>query len=135
MLAFLAVGCAPKREAISVYHETSTIAAKISADLEARDKGGIPYVIMPTGSMEPTIRGGDYVVSIPTLFADLKVGMIVVYTPEWNGQKVTVHRLVGVWPDGGFIAEGDGPKNTAETQSRVDTSNYLGHVISAHRFP
>lgn len=135
LVALSSAGCSPKREEIPVYHESSAVAAAISANLEARDKGGVTHLVLPTGSMEPTLHGGDIVVGVPTRFADLQVGMIVDYRPAWNAGKLTCHRLVARWPDGGFIAEGDGPKNTAETQSRVDASTYVDHVIAVHRFP
>lgn len=128
-------GCTVKHEDIAVYHESSPAAAEAAATLEAKDKGGAVHLVAATGSMEPTLHGGDYVVGLPTAFADLRVGMIVDYTPDWNERRLTVHRLVATWPDGGFLAEGDGPKNAAETQSRVSTVNYVDHVTSVYRFP
>lgn len=127
--------CSQKREDIMVYHESSTIAASISASLEATDKHGKFYLVAPTGSMEPTLHGGDYVVAVPTPFAALAVGMIVNYTPTWNEGRLTCHRIVAAWPTGGWVMEGDSAKNTAETKWVLDETNYVDHVISIHRFP
>lgn len=128
-------GCQPKKEEIAVYHNTSDKAASIAADLEARDKGGRSYIVAPTGSMEPTLKGGDYVVGVKTPFEELQVGEIVNYFPEWNPNLLVIHRLVGKWPDGGWIAEGDSPNNTAETKSRVTAQNYVNKIISVYRTP
>ena len=128
-------GCAPKRETLAVYHESSPLAASIAAGLEAKDKGGLSYIVAPTGSMEPTLHGGDFVVGVPTPIAELKVGMIGNYTPERNEKRLTIHRIVATWPTGGFVLEGDGEKNRAETKSIMDATNYANHVISVYRFP
>lgn len=128
-------GCHPKKEEIALYHSTSVVAAGIAAELEAKDKGGESYVVAATGSMMPTLVGSDYVVGVKTPFEELQVGEIVNYFPEWNPNLLVIHRLVGKWPDGGFIAEGDSPKNTAERKSRVTAQNYVNHVISIYRTP
>lgn len=131
----LVTGCARKRETLSVYHESSRVAARIAAELEAKANGGRVYEIAPTGSMEPTLHGGDYATAVPTRFENLAVGMIVNYRPDWNEKRLTCHRLAATWPNGMFVAEGDGPKNGAETSSQVDAANYVDHVVSVYRFP
>lgn len=132
----LACGCSPRKEVVSLHHESSLIAASIAAGLEANDAGGRVYLVAATGSMEPTFKGGDYVVGVKTPFEDLKVGMIVNYFPEWAPKLLVIHRLVAKWPNGdGWIAEGDSRKNTAEIRSRVMAANYVDHVVSIYRSP
>lgn len=134
-LLAMGCGCSQKKQEIALYHNTSDKAASIAADLEARDKGGRSYIVAPTGSMVPTLQGGDYVVGVKTPFEELQVGEIVNYFPEWNPNLLVIHRLVGKWPDGGFIAEGDSTLNRAETKSRVTAQNYVNKIISIYRTP
>ena len=131
----LCAACQPKREDLAVYHESSPLAASIAARLEAQDKAGTFYLVANTGSMEPTLHGGDYVVAVPTPYADLAVGMICNYKADWNTNPLTCHRIVATWPTGGFVMEGDSQHNTAETKWVMDQHNYHDHVISAHRYP
>lgn len=130
------VGCTPKRDEIPVYHESSEAAAKLAAGLEAKEKGGTVLVVSrESHSMAPTILPGDYLVAVPTPFDALHVGQVVNYRPDWNEKRLTTHRLVGTWPSGAFIAEGDDKANRSETTSQVDATNYVSRVISSHRYP
>ena len=135
VILWLASGCAPKREALAVYHETSVAAQQIAANLEAKDKGGKVYLVGDSASMAPTILPHDYVVAIPTPFADLQIGMVCNYKADWNNYPSTCHRIVAKWPDGSWLMEGDSEKNTSETHWSMRADNYIDHVISDYRFP
>lgn len=134
-LLAMGCGCQPKREEIAVYHSTSVTAARIASELEAKDKGGLNYLVGDTASMAPTILPHDYVVAIKTSYADLKIGMVINYFASWNNGKLTCHRIVALWPSGGWILEGDSAKNVAETKWTMDATNYVDHVVSIYRFP
>tara|TARA_R110000868_G_C10731580_1_gene751647 strand:- start:221 stop:613 length:393 start_codon:yes stop_codon:yes gene_type:complete len=129
-------------EKVVVHHESSAVAAKLAARLEANDKGGKDYWNGASPSMAPAILPYDAIVAMPTPYADLKVGMVCNYYASWNldangKPKLTCHRIVAVWPDGSFLMEGDAPKeqNTAETKSKMDAKNYVDRVVSVYRFP
>lgn len=136
LLVFALAACVPEREAVTVYHESSQVAALVAAQLRATELGGVVNVTTNTGSMEPTLHGGDYLVSVPTPYAQLEVGMIVNYRPDWNHGQLTCHRLVARWQiGGGWIVEGDGPKNRAENNERMTEDKYVSHVVAVYRFP
>lgn len=131
----MSCGCQPTREEIAVHHESSALAVGIAAALEAKDRDGKVYIVAPTGSMRPTLLDGDYIVALKTPYADLKVGMVVNYFATWNAGKLTCHRIAGSWPTGGFLLEGDGEQNRAETKSKMDATNYVDRIVSAYRWP
>lgn len=134
-IVVMGCGCQPKREEIAVYHATSDLAAALAAGSEASSKNGSTYHVGDSASMAPTILPHDYVVAIKTPYADLKIGMVVDYYATWNNGKLTCHRIVSSWPTGGFVMEGDGQQNTAESKWVMDDKNYVDHVVSAYRFP
>lgn len=136
LVLLVAPACVPEREDIAVFHESSQAAASVAAHLRAKELGGIVNVTTDTGSMEPILHGDDYIVSVPTPYEQLEVGMIVTYRPDWNNGRLTCHRLVGRWHiGGGWVVEGDGPKNRAETNERMTKEKYVSHVIAVYRFP
>jgi signal peptidase I len=61
--------------------------------------------VLDTGSMVPTLRGGEKLDVIPVPFEKLRVGYLVVFLPAWNARPV-VHRIVG-HEGGRFITRGD----------------------------
>lgn len=128
-------GCQPKKEEIALYHSTSVVAARVASELEARDKGGKNYLVGDTASMAPTILPHDYLVAVPTPYSELRIGMICNYFAAWNHGLLTCHRIVAVWPSGGFIMEGDSAKNLAESKWSMDEGNYLDRIVSCYRFP
>jgi hypothetical protein len=137
IILILMAGCRPAHEELAVYHASSPAAAEIAAQLEAKEKGGHLFVLAKTGSMEPTLHGGDCLVGVPTPFKQLQAGMICTYKASWNTFPSTCHRIVGTWPDGTFVMEGDADKNrnTAETTSYMGANNYQFHIVSVHRYP
>ena len=71
--------------------------------------GGYSLLHVVTGSMEPTISVGDYVIVKDTPNAELKVGDIVAYytkDPDIYGMLV-IHRIKEKFDDGSFITMGD----------------------------
>lgn len=62
-----------------------------------------------TGSMEPTILTGDYIIIDRTATSDLSEGDIISYystDPQIAGMVVT-HRIVGILDDGRYLTRGD----------------------------
>lgn len=106
--------------------------------LHARDLpggGGLQLIVMPTGSMEPTIKGGDYLVvdTKGARYEELRAGEIVTYRADWlpkDAPPVT-HRLVKK-DSYGWVLSGDANPRS-EPQWRVTKGTYVGKVIAIYR--
>lgn len=89
-------------------------------------------VVLPTGSMRPTLLDGDYVVLSPVPFDTLKLGDIVTYKAGWNPALASViHRLVDK-DKGGFIASGDNNARS-EPQWRITPDSYYAKCMAVFR--
>ena len=71
------------------------------------------YVLeVVTGSMEPTLSKGNYIIVEKVDTATLKENDIISFysdDPEIKGKLVT-HRIIGINPDGTFVSKGDANK-------------------------
>lgn len=64
---------------------------------------------LESGSMEPTYATGSLLVVAPVDGATAKVGMPIVFADARNPDRLVVHRVVGVAPDGAMLrTRGDG---------------------------
>jgi signal peptidase I len=97
------------------------------------DGGYKIYQVAPTGSMQPTMDGGDYVIAVKMPYEDLKEGDIINYTPKWNNGGLVVHRLVQK-DKGGWIASGDANKRS-ESWERVTPETYRDKAVKIVRKP
>jgi signal peptidase I len=89
-------------------------------------------LVGPTGSMIPTLLGGDYVVLAPVPFSDLVLGDIVTYKAAWfTGQGTVIHRLVAK-DKAGFIASGDANKRS-EPEWRITPASYHAKCVAVFR--
>lgn len=83
-LLFALLGCAPKRPdpALVLWEQP---APEIAAKAHAREKGFSAHPVLPTGSMEPMITGGDWVVIAPTFpWEKLEESDVIAYVPDWT---------------------------------------------------
>lgn len=82
-----------------------------------------------TGSMFPLIpRQECFAVAKRVAWADVKLGTVVIYRPQWNLRQPVCHRLVA--KDGlGFIASGDANKRS-ESWERVTEETFDSEVIA-----
>lgn len=74
----------PKRDSIPTTwgmtdRDASAMARSIAAKLN-----GVSFRIAPTGSMEPFITGGDYVVMVKVPYSSVHVGMLAIYQARWR---------------------------------------------------
>lgn len=111
----------------------SDLEAYLDANEESMIEGGDVYKVRPTGSMEPTLTGGDYLVVVDVPFESLKVGQIITYRADWAPppDPYVTHRIVA--KDGhGLIMQGD---NVAESEAswRVTDDEDKGLVVSIWR--
>lgn len=83
----------------------------------------ISAVKIVSGSMEPSIRDGDYIIIEKTETSALEVGDIICYyssDKEING-RLNTHRIMEILPDGSFITKGDANKYCDETPVTPDS--------------
>lgn len=109
--------------------------AKVIAGAQAAAVGGlIAGSVAFTGSMLPTLQGGDWVVLDPVPHDQLREGDIVTYKAEWNPAFANViHRLLE--KDGaGWIASGDN-NPYSEAGWRITPDNYHAKCVLVFRFP
>ena len=112
---------------------------------EARTLAGLGAVaVLGTGSMAPYIaaapKGSDpfatvmaYVVTAQgATIADVKVGSLCIYVPDWAGRHV-MHQAAS-FSEGGWIMTGLGTK-TYETAERMTGRNFVGIVSRTYIFP
>lgn len=89
---------------------------------KAVDVFGVNVLHITTGSMEPTIEEGEYILVTDNNMDSLNVKDIVAYyteDPEVYGQLV-VHRIVKVNDDGTYLTKGDANMKTDELSVRKE---------------
>lgn len=120
-----------------VYERETQVIALLEARLHARDLPGGPgliFTVQPTGSMEPTLKGGDIIVvdSDKEGYAKIKRGEIVTYMAEWHkGPEPVTHRLISK-DSYGWLLSGDANPDV-ETKWRVTEKSYIGKVVAIYR--
>ena len=77
---------------------------------------GISVVKIVTGSMEPTIRDGDYIIIEKTEAAALKEGDIICFYSSDSdiSGRLNTHRIMEISENGDFITKGDANKYSDE---------------------
>jgi hypothetical protein len=139
-LAFLFVsGCAPKQPEIATYVYDSPTVTALSAAAHAKDVGGYVTNILPTGSMEPTLKGGDMVVvSSPALdpFENIKKGDAVRYaapgSPHFAADVGAIMHRAVLRDSLGWVMSGDHNAHS-ESKWRLTRENYLGRAVAVYR--
>jgi len=115
-------------------------------------KGSVPKAfIVQSGSMEPSIKTGSLVFSIPQ--KNYRVGEVVTFSPTGGSKNLITHRIVSVaegcqpggasCPEGEFVTKGDANED-ADTQTVKSDSvigktfltiPYLGYIASFAKNP
>jgi hypothetical protein len=127
------VGCQPKPDKAIVLWEQP--APAIAALAHAREIGGIAFVVAPTGSMEPLITGGDWVVADSRIpYEKLKVGDIVIYQARWLPpmSQLVMHMAAAKLGDEWIM---DGIANShyeREKSERMGRAEYRGKVVQVY---
>lgn len=95
---------------------------------------GEVYMMLPTGSMEPFLTAGDYMVIVPAVFASYRDGEIMLYDAEWvpPGEPDVIHRIVGR-DRFGLIMQGDANPPRSEERYRVTDETDKGRLIGVWR--
>jgi len=132
---FLAlVGCTPKRGDVPTYWGNTPQQALEASKLHARDIGGAYSIILPTGSMEPKITGGDYIVYVNRPYSSVKVGMLAIYKARWLPPKSSqVCHWVSAKQGDEWIM--DGEANRAYENKRdqlMGEKEFIGEVVAIY---
>ena len=98
---------------------------------EVAEVFGVSVVRVVTGSMEPSIRDGDYIIIRKTEASGLKDGDIICFRSEEAEikGKLNTHRIIGV-TENGFVTKGDANKypDEAEVSPEAVIGKYDGKI-------
>ncbi|MDD3171364.1 MAG: signal peptidase I [Bacilli bacterium] len=86
---------------------------------------GYTYSVVPTGSMEPEIMPGEFVLAKDVEFSSIIVGDDVIYHSEMG--IYIIHRVIEISPSGELTVQGI--NNPSPDEEVVTISNYVGKVI------
>lgn len=95
---------------------------------------GRSVVKVISGSMEPSIHDGDYIIIKKAEYSELKEGDIICFyssDDEIYGMMNT-HRIIRRLDDGGFVTKGDA--NYIEDSAVVTADNIVGKYVGKVRF-
>lgn len=140
LLLLATAGCGPKpQEGLMLYGQPSPIAA---AKAHASERGGLIWkVILPTGSMEPFLTGGDAVVIDTFLpFRAAKPGAVLLYLPSkeklefYPGlqEGVPVLHMLAAWVGDEAIMDGIANRYYENGKLRLTQSEYVGTMIRGY---
>ena len=108
--------------------------AWLASRLHATEVGGVAYVVAPTGSMRPTLEGGDYVVVKTIKFEGLIPGMMVNYQARWlrADRPTMVHWCVRKYGDD-WVMDGENNKEYEnKKENMMGEKEFRGIVIAIY---
>lgn len=105
--------------------------AQGEALIKAHASNGQVFRVSYTGSMEPLLHGGEWVVTTSD-YSAIKKGQVLVYKAPYN-QTPIIHRAVEQ-DSLGWIMSGDSAQHT-ESWFRVIPPNYIGTTIAIYKTP
>jgi signal peptidase I len=134
LLALVASGCAPTRpDASLIFWEQPS--PQLAAQAHARERAGlIAFVVLPTGSMEPFITGGDYVVvDMNASFASIQAGEVLIYQANWlpKSSPPACHMAAAKHGDG-WIMDGIANRHYENGKMTMMPEDYRGKVIAIY---
>jgi len=130
-LALLA-GCAPKPDASIVLWEQPS--PQIAAEAHAREISGRALWVQPTGSMEPMISGGDWIVVDYRLsFDTIRPGKIINYQAGWLPfPNPTVTHMAAAKSGDAWIMSGIANKHYEGGAQAMTREQYRGTVVQVY---
>lgn len=92
--------------------------------------GGNAPLIVLTGSMDPTIKAGDLIVTKKIDAEDVKVGDVIsFFDPDGNGSTIVTHRVISIEIDensGEMVFRTKGDNNDIADMTPVPAENLVG---------
>lgn len=133
---FLALtGCTPKRGDIATYWGNTPNQAQEAARLHAKDVGGEYSLILPTGSMEPKLSGGDWIVWVARPYSSVKVGLLAVYKARWlPSDHDQVCHWVSAKQGEEWIMDGENNDRYENTKGQLmGPREFIGEVVAIYK--
>ncbi len=81
-----------------------------------------------TGSMEPRLKVGSLVVTVPVEPDTIKVGDIITFRPATGGRNTITHRVIGIEQNSPLRFETMGDANIRSDSNTVLQQNVVGKV-------
>lgn len=128
-----AQGCSPKAPAkeLVLWEQPSP---QIAATAHAREINGLALVVLPTGSMEPFLTGGDYIVAdLKFPFANIKAGDLLIYQASWlpADSPVVCHMAAAKHGDG-WIMDGIANQHYENGKLTMMPADFRGKVVQVY---
>lgn len=132
-VVFLA-GCGPKApdKSLILWEQP---APGVAALAHAREKPGLKaFHVLPTGSMEPYLTGGDWiVVDFTAPFASIKAGDLLVYQASWlPADQPLVTHMAAARSGPGWVMDGIANKHYENGRLTMMPADYRGKVIQVY---
>lgn len=132
-IVLLMTSCTPKRQDVLVFYGNSARQSLIAASLHAKDVGGVFYQAATTGSMEPYITGGDYIVVKKIPYKDVTVGMMANYQAVWRpADAPTVVHWVAAKQGNKWIMDGQANKTYEGSGQLMGEKEFRGIVVGIY---
>ena len=127
-------GCTPKRLEIPTYWEQTPAQAFLASKAHANDMGGTFFIVAPTGSMEPFMIGGDYIVVKPIKYEEIKPGMMLNYQARWlPSTSSTVTHWAASMFGGEWIMDGQHNSHYEKGDNeRMGPKEFRGQVVAIY---
>lgn len=133
-VAFLLAGCGPKApdRSLILWEQPSP---QIAAQAHAKERPGLrAFHVLPTGSMEPYLTGGDWiVVDFGVPFSAIKAGDLLVYQANWlPADSPPVTHMAAAKHGDGWIMDGIANKHFERGNLTMMPADYRGRVIQVY---
>lgn len=140
LLGVLLGGCGPKPQAgLMFYGQANPV---LTAMAHASERPGLIWKqILPTGSMEPFLTGGDTVVIDTSLpFRKAVPGAVLLYLPSKEKLKyypglqegMPVLHMLAAWSGDEAIMDGIANKHYEKGDAKLTEKEYLGTMIAGY---
>ena len=133
VLALVLLGCSPRQpDAWLVLWEQP--APQIAAQAHAREIAGLAFLVLPTGSMEPLITGGDWVVvDLRVKYEQIQKGDIVQYQANWLPPTApTVIHMAAAKMSDKWIMDGINNAHYERGSQMLTRADYRGKVVQIY---
>lgn len=133
-LILLCAGCGPKApdKSLILWEQP---APGIAANTHASEKPGLrAFHVLPTGSMEPFLTGGDWIVvdsNVP--FASIKAGDLLLYQANWlPADSPPVTHMAAARSGPGWAMDGIANRHYENGAQTMMPADYRGKVIQVY---